>query len=199
MATDQLTPKRSERFLPAGYLFKRVSARPDWLAAPQVEAIHSVSGCISADFADYVPHWKHNGFWLFDSAAAMRPVAAEAGADPVGLTLFYYEVLAEEFHETDRNWNPVEREPSLPLAVVPPDASILSGFDVVSFSAGNAPECSPLSCNGLAAHLPANRFCLFDSVEAARVALEAGGFDISEPGPFRIMAVHVVPQPQSVA
>lgn len=199
MATDQLTPQSSERFLPAGYLFKRISARPDWLAPPQVEVIHSVSGCISPDFADYVPHWKHNGFWLFDEPEHMRPVAAEAGVDLGGLTLFYYEVLAEEFDETDRSWRTVVPEPSIPVTVVAPAGRILSGYDVVTFSMGNAPECSPLSCNHLASTLPTNRFCLFDSVEAARAALESGSFDNSEPGPFRIMAVHVVPPPQSEA
>ncbi len=40
---------------------KRVSKRPDWLKAPQVIDIYSVSGCISKNFADYINYWRHNG------------------------------------------------------------------------------------------------------------------------------------------
>jgi hypothetical protein len=49
---------------PAGYLAKRVCMKPDWLRAPQVTDIYSVSGCVSEVFDDYVDYWKHNGFWL---------------------------------------------------------------------------------------------------------------------------------------
>ena len=52
---------------PAGYMAKRVAARPDWLPAARVSSIYSVSGCISKDFTDYIKFWKHNGYWLFDS------------------------------------------------------------------------------------------------------------------------------------
>ena len=42
---------------------RRVSPRPQGLAAEQVVDIDSVSRCISRDFADDVPYWKHNGFY----------------------------------------------------------------------------------------------------------------------------------------
>jgi hypothetical protein len=179
-------------FVPAGYLFKRVVARPDWLKAPGVADILSVSGCVSPAFADYIPHWKHNGFWLFDVAALMRPIAEGAGIDLSGHRLFYYETLREEFDDVDGVWLPVEPEPSIPVSVAMPAKAELRGFDVVSFSAGNAPECSPLSCNGLAADIPTNRHCLLESVEAARAALDTGRFTAAEPGPYRVMAVYEV-------
>ena len=69
----------------------------------------------------------------------------------------------------------------------------LAGFDVVTFSAGTSPECSPLTCCGLAAELGANGHCLFDSFDQARQALESSRFANSEPGPFRIFAVYTVP------
>jgi hypothetical protein len=47
--------------IPVGYMAKRVHKRPDWLQAPHVVDIFSVSGCISEDFADYINYWKHNG------------------------------------------------------------------------------------------------------------------------------------------
>jgi hypothetical protein len=55
-----------------------------------------------------------------------------------------------------------------------------------------SPECSPLSCNSLATGIVVNRHCLFDSFEQAVRALEAGAFDNSEPGPFRIFAVYKI-------
>ena len=43
-------------------LFKRIATRPDWLHAQGVVDIYSLSGCVSANFADYVQYWKHNGY-----------------------------------------------------------------------------------------------------------------------------------------
>ncbi len=48
--------------IPAGYMAKRVSSKPDWLNAAQVIDIYSVSSCVSPDFADYINYWMHNGF-----------------------------------------------------------------------------------------------------------------------------------------
>jgi hypothetical protein len=63
--------------IPAGYIAKTVLRRPDWLKANGVEGIHSVSGCVSKDFADYITFWKHNGYWLFDSPDVIEQVARE--------------------------------------------------------------------------------------------------------------------------
>jgi len=41
----------------------------------------------------------------------------------------------------------------------------LEGFDVTTFSVANSPECSPLSCNDLAADIAVNKHCLFDSFD----------------------------------
>jgi hypothetical protein len=57
---------------------------------------------------------------------------------------------------------------------------------------GTSPECSPLSCNSLAAAITFNRHCLFESLDQAKQSLETGQFDNSEPGPFRIFAVYTV-------
>jgi hypothetical protein len=177
---------------PAGYLFKHVARRPDWLKAPQVDDIYSVSGCVSANFADYVPYWKHNGYWLFDAPAAMRAIATANNIDLAGATLFYYEVFEEEFDEGTKAWRAFAADASLPVNVAPPKAAQLAGYDVATFWAKASPECSPLSCNGLAENLPVNRHCLFASLDEARQALQAGTFDKSEPGPFRVFAVYRV-------
>jgi len=68
----------------------------------------------------------------------------------------------------------------------------LEGFDVVTFSNKNLPECSPLSCNHLAEEIPTNPHCLPDSFSDAKKYLEDGIFNNSEPGPYRIFSVFSV-------
>jgi hypothetical protein len=179
--------------LPAGYLFKKVAARPDWDAIPRhVTAIYSISDCMSENFADYVSLWRHNGFWLFDSPAIMREIAASEGIDLSGHTLFYYEMFEHELDETLNAWSRFSFA-DFPVNVAQPEKKQLEGFDVATYSQHNIPECSPLACNGISAEVCVNAHCLFATFEEARSALESGKFDKSEPGPFRIVAVYTVP------
>ena len=178
--------------VPAGYMLKKVIERPDSLQATGVRDIYSLSSCLSENFSDYVKYWKHNGYWLFNSPATMKEIAAAEGIDLSGMTLFYYEVFPEQFDESSRQWSAFEVEPSFLTAVERPASSELAGYDVTTFSAGNGSECSPLSCNGLAKVLGCNSHCLFLTFKQAKAALEAGCFDHCEPGPFRIFAVHTV-------
>jgi hypothetical protein len=176
--------------IPAGYLAKRVSIKPDWLRAQHLTDIYSVSGCVSQEFADYVDFWKHNGFWLFDSPEAIQNVAQENSIHLAGTTLFYYEVYEREF---DGNaWQPYAPDPSFKTNVVVPMDKHLEGFDVVTFSCRNLPECSPLSCNHLAEKLPTNPHCLFNSFREAETYVTNRTFNDSEPGPYRIFSVSSV-------
>jgi hypothetical protein len=171
---------------------KQVVAAPDWVGAGAGADVYSVSGCISRCFADYVPYWRHNGFWFFDRPEIALELAREHGLDLSGATLFYYEVHDREYDETSRSWAPLAADLPFPVDVRGPDAKRLEGYDVVTFSCRTSPECSPLSCNGLAARTAANVHCLLESLEQAQRALESGLFDGSEPGPFRILAVYTV-------
>jgi hypothetical protein len=177
----------------AGYLAKRVAPRPEWLKADGVSSIYSVGRCISPDFADYIEFWKHNGYWLFDSPAIIIATARENSIDLTGTKLFFYEVYERQFNAGE--WTPFEREPSCPTDVSVPGAKALEGYDVVTFRAQNSPECSPLSCNGLAAEVATNERCLLHSFEQARALLENGTFNNSEPGPYRVFAVYSVDWP----
>ena len=179
--------------IPLGYMAKRVAPAMEWLKAPQVSRIYSVSSCISEDFGKWIVAWKHNGYWFFDSPRLIAEVAAERKIDLSGTTSFYYEGSAEEF-DPESGWAAYQPEPSFPVQVVPPENKILRGFDVVTFSHRNSPECSPLSCNGLASEMPVNEFCLLKSLDEAKALLEAGRFKHSEPGPYRIIAVYAVDQ-----
>jgi hypothetical protein len=178
--------------IPAGYMAKRVMRRPDWLKASGVEDIYSVSGCLSKDFADYINFWKHNGYWFFDSPDIIEQVAQEHSIELAGTTMFYYEVYEQEFDDTKERWCPYERDQAFLTNVRMPEKKIFAGFDVVSSSQKNAPECSPLSCNSLADEIPTSSHCLLLDFETAKRLIEEGWFNNSEPGPFRIFSVYTL-------
>lgn len=178
--------------IPAGYMCKYVASRPDWIKADTVVDIYSLSNCISSAFADPAAHWKHNGYWLYDSPDDIREIADNAGIDLAKTTLFYYEVFEFEFNEDLNEWQIFSPELSFTTNVQQPEAKQLVGFDVATFSTKNSPECSPLSCNALATAIPVNGHCLFESFKDAKGALDKGLFENSEPGPYRIFAVYNV-------
>ena len=176
--------------VPAGYMAKRVVGRPDWFHADRVSSIYSLSGCISKNFTDYIDFWMHNGYWLFDSAAPIIDIAREKKIDLTKTVLFFYEVHELEF---DRGiWRRFEPEPSFHTNVHVPEKKVLEGYDVVNFTVRTSPECSPLSCNALAAEVETNSRCLLESLAQAQRLLEIGTFNNSEPGPYRIFAVYSV-------
>jgi len=182
----------SEALIPLGYMLKRVpSPPPDGLNAPNVQAVHSLSNCVSDDFGDYINLWRHNGWWLFDSPDAASAAARELGEEPDKFTLFYYEAHPLEFDADSQTWRPFSPE-EWPTAVLTPHNPEHSGFDIVTFSVGTSPECSPASCNGMASELGVNAFCLFNSLEGAIAAIEGGAFALAEPGPYRIISVYKI-------
>jgi hypothetical protein len=182
--------------IPVGYMAKRVSKRPDWVKAPKIVDIYSVSGCISENFADYIKYWKHNGYWFFDSPDIIQKIAKENSHQLERTSLFYYE--AYELELDSESWQRYIPEPSFPINVTPPHRKELKGFDVVTFFTRNSPGCSPLSCNSLAQSLPTNEHCLLPSFEAAEANLKSGAFKNSEPGPYRIYSVYCVDWPRSI-
>jgi len=178
--------------IPAGYMAKRVVRKPDWLKVNGVQDIYSVSGCISKDFADYIKFWKHNGYWFFDSPEVIEQIAQEQSIDLAGTTMFFYEVCEQEFDDAKAQWCPYESNRSFTTNVHKPKKKFLAGFDVVSSSQKNCPECSPLSCNALADEIQTNAHCLLPDFETAKRLVETGRFNNSEPGPYRIYAVYTL-------
>lgn len=181
--------------IPAGYMAKQVRPRPEWIRSERVVDVCSVSNCVSSDFADFIGDWKHNGYWFFDSPEIIQRLAGQKGIDLQAARLFYYEVYELEFDEAEGQWASFTPESSFVTEVVVPREKVLEGYDVVTFSAGAAAECSPLSCNGLAAEVHTNRHCLLESLGQAKDLLESGRFANAEPGPCRIFAVYSVGWP----
>ncbi len=175
---------------PIGYLYKKVAKRPTWLKVDQVDDVYALSGCISANFADYINYWKHNGFWLFNSPEVIETLAAEHSISLDGMKLFYYEAFEEEFDDELDQWVPYDSEPSFETNVEIPSHRHLEGYDVTNFTVHTSPECSPLSCNSLSETIPTNQHCLFNSFEEAKTAIEGNKFKAAETGPYRIIAVY---------
>lgn len=178
--------------IPVGYMAKRVVINPDWLKTDRVVDLYSVSNCFSQDFADYIKYWKHNGYWFFDSPAKIREVSEENNIDLNGMTMFYYECFELQASEDGSEWGEWSPEESFETNVVEPEQKTLEGFDVVSFSMGNSPECSYLSCNHMAEDLQVNKHCLLESFDETKNLIDQKVFDNCEPGPCRIFAVFTV-------
>ena len=117
--------------VPAGYMAKRVAARPDWLHTERVSSIYSVSGCISENFTDYIGYWKHNGYWLFNSPGAILEIARENKIDLAETLLFFYEIHELQFDSG--GWTRFELEPSFRTDVSVPEAKVFEGYDIVTF------------------------------------------------------------------
>ncbi|WP_068879363.1 hypothetical protein [Phenylobacterium sp. CCH12-B4] len=183
--------------IPAGYLLKRVVAPPEYLADAQLTEVCSVADCVNDDVVDVQEAWEHNGFGVANDAAQLWRMAAEAGADVEAATLFYYEVYEQEIESDGWSFDPAEWRPLTYLdhgqktSVTPPSEATVFGFDVVVFE--NSLDHSPLSCNHIAAQADVNQHCLFETLESAKSAIDAGIFGGGcEPGVYRIFSVAVV-------
>lgn len=186
--------------IPAGYILRRVAAADPSMNLGNVVDLYSVSHCISRDFTDYIRYWRHNGYWLFNKPSDMDDILAQEGKSRDAFRLLYYEIYEQQFDEKAMRWSAVAPPvASFVTNVERPENAKLEGFDVTTWTPGSSAGCSPLSCNYLACDLPVNAHCLLETCDAARATLEAGKFNHSEPGPFRIFSVYSVVSLEAVA
>jgi hypothetical protein len=170
----------------AGYFARRVEPKPDALDAPGVREICSVSECISPGADGWISAWRHNRLGWFntiDDALGVVPVD-QRGA----FRLFAYRMRSEIFRGRTR------------IAVTLPDdvrpERLPAGFRSIGFDSASRSsvdslslECSPLSCNGLAAALPVNEHCLFPTLDAAIAGAERFAVEQPEPGDYYVVEV----------
>ena len=174
--------------IPVGYLAKRIPVQaPDWMKAPGVRSVYSVSACVNTDVTEDIPRWEQNGYGLFNSPEEIRLIARTHGLDLQEAKLFYYEAFEYEFDGGE--WYPTKPDPNYESVVLEAQKKVLEGFDVVAICDGPASH-SPLSCNGLAAEVSTNEHCLFATQQEAEDSLVSGRFEHAEPGPYRIYAVY---------
>jgi hypothetical protein len=182
--------------IPLGYVAKRIPAeRPDWLHAPSVVDVYSVSDCVNYTLleSNYTPDSPHICYGMFDSPAAIASAARSNNIDVEGTKLFFYEAHESEFDGHD--WLPLAADNSHRIRIMLPSAKDLVGFDVVTSIDGPNSH-SPLSCNGVAAEVRTNQHCLFETFNDATAALSSGAFEGAEEGPYRIYAVYSVAWPE---
>ena len=171
----------------AGYMYKRI-ALAEWLNCQNVTAIYAVSNCISKDFTNYVPYWKHNKYWFFNTPEDMDAILQEQKI-PNEFELLFYEVYEKEFDEEEQTWQEITGEESFGYDVKSPAHEDFLGYDIVSYSVGTKHECSPLSCNYLCQEVEVNEYCLLDDLNDAIKMTESLNENKAEPGPYRIIAV----------
>jgi hypothetical protein len=176
--------------IPLGYLYKNIMPAAGVVDVPTIVEVHSASSCISPLPFDHVPYWRHNDNFMFDTPGALRALAHDVGADLSKATLFYFASHEQQFDRESRAWVPTRNHEG---ALAPADAT-LEGFDVTTHYAGDAIECSPLSCNGLATSFAeeVNPHCLFRTMEAALAAVQSTEFVDAEPGLLSIIGVYTV-------
>ena len=166
-----------------GYFPKRSDLPPGWNGPPIVTELCSVSHCLAPGPPGWLDAWRHNEIGFFDSpatAASLIPTTDRTAFHVFGYRLYRF------------RWVRGLEEPYTPPPVEPvplPESYERLGVDVVSRMGGFTFECSPLSCNYLAASCSVNRYCLFDTEEEAKdlaARVEAAG---AEPGPYYLFEV----------
>ena len=170
----------------AGFFAKRIEPKPEFLKAPGVREICSVSGCISSGPEKWIELWLHNDLGWFNRIADAGRVIP--GGEEAHYRLFAYRLYPEVFTRTGR----------VPL-VIPPNVApeaISGDFRRLGFDSANKSmesvlglECSPLSCNSMADELAVNEFCLFAELSAAIAAAERFAAEQPEPGDYYVVEV----------
>ena len=167
----------------AGYFPKRIALGDEWLKAPFVQEIWSVSECISKGPPDWIDQWRHNDFGLFDTRELAESVVPES--DRTGYTTVGYRVWDRMFDQGKEVPLPTD-----PPSVPGPEPGFMSrGFDAVARSGSFGFACSPLSCNGGASSLPTNERCLFRTLDEAISGAREFSTGPWEPGPYWVVEV----------
>ncbi|WP_417346829.1 hypothetical protein [Ferrimonas sp.] len=122
-----------------------------------------------------------------DAERVLRLGADDDGAQPQA---FYYELYPQQWNDCLGKWEAFAVDSKRAVTIEMPEAPTLEGFDIVSFSMGDQPECSLLSCSHLAERVKVNEQCLLPSLEDAKALLASDQFQGCEPGPYRILAVY---------
>src|SRR5262245_8026361 len=161
----------------AGFFPKITKQAPDWLGNNTVREICSVSNCISEGPDNWIAHWKHNEFGFYDTE---RLVAEVIGEHTQKFGIFAYKLfplycIGDKMKQLMINYRPHSIAPSYEFL----------GYDIVTKSASDCFECSPLSCNHGAAEYEVNEFCLIaDEERAFNTLLEISKAGSYEPGPY---------------
>lgn len=148
--------------------------------------------CATRSPANWVERWMHNGLWLFDSLTLVEQIVpSEETSEYLRYGLRTLPVVFGVHGEL-----PLDLTSVAPERI--PEHFVRLGYDLCSRTMGTTLECSPLSCNSMAAACHANRWCLIDTFdEALRIARRFATGQRVEPGPYALLEVwaDMVPRP----
>ena len=170
----------------AGFFAKRIEPRPEFLHAPGVREICSVSRCISSGPENWINLWLHNDLGWFnrisDAIRAIRP------GEESRYRVFAYRMYPEVFTAGGRV--PFTVPDNVRPEPIPTEFRSL-GFDSASKSMETVLglECSPLSCNRMADEIGANEFCLFRGLDEAIAGAQRFAAEQPEPGDYYVIEV----------
>jgi hypothetical protein len=176
----------------AGYMAKLIQNTPEYITNKNVKYIYSVSNCISKDFTNYIQYWKHNKYWFFDSINKINEIISDENIQDEKFEYLYYELYEKEYDEETNKWTAFYPGNNFSYNIQEPINKTMLGYDIVTYYSGNAPECSPLSCNNLANEIETNTYCLLNNFEDAINLAENMNNLKAEPGPYRIIKVSKV-------
>ena len=172
--------------LDAGFFVKRVVPRPEGLHASGVREICSVSECISPGPEHWIDRWLHNELGWFNRMSDAMSVIPQ-GQD-AAYRLFAYRLHPEIFRLGGRV--PFVLPSDVRPEPIPKEFRRV-GFDSASKSMESVLglECSPLSCNFMAAEIDTNEFCLFPGFDEAVAGAERFAAEQPEPGDYYVVEV----------
>jgi hypothetical protein len=165
-----------------GYFPRDVTVPSGWSIAAHVNEICSVSCCINSAPDGWIDHWLHNDLGFYNTRRDARNVLPTS---PGSFAIYAYRLLPVRFSNGSTESFTTAAFPVEPL----PSNFVSLGFDVVSKSVSAFFECSPLSCNGMAAEVPVNQYCLIDTLEEAIAAAVRFSKEEPEPGPYYVVEV----------
>jgi hypothetical protein len=183
------------QFQLVGYFPKTSAVPPGWHFADHVTELCSVSTCAAPAPEGWIDRWLHNDVGLFNS---IRDAQACIPPESTTFHIFAYRLFTERFDDGAAESIVL---PALPVEPLPPDFVSL-GFDIVTKDLSDFFECSPLSCNGMAAEALVNAYCLLDDPQrAVALAIEYSRAGNVEPGYYHVIEVlrSAVPRPSAAA
>lgn len=169
-----------------GYFPKKTALRPDYLHAPNVTEICSVSTCISKGPEQWLEYWRHNEYFLYNTPEDALSVIGDLSNRQ------RYDIYAYKQYPLVIESGEVVQEQLLEVKVTKLSKSYeFLGYDAVNKTFSDAFECSPLSCNGGAETIKTNKYCLFDTYGDAMVnALRFSIEEKWESGKYYIIEVY---------
>lgn len=183
-----------------GYQARPPAADPGAYGLPMVREVCAVAECLTGKVHEETVWTGLNAASCYETPALARAAMATPGPH----RLFAYRLLPVVYGRGGgpgaMDWEEFMGSPRSAFPDEPVGGLTPLGFDPVGLTPARPARdgwaaimpcwnCSPLTCNGLAAAWPVNPFGLLDRLEDAEAAARAFARDEPEPGPYVIVEV----------